>query len=649
MRTRRFKSVLVLQVALVCLHFSLVSYGQDKKALKLFTEAKSYYGGRDNARALEKLNAAVVQDPLYVDAYLLRADIYNEIDSTELQINDLNKALAIDSSKYPKAWYVLGNACYRIGQYADAANAYRHFLDSGAAGNLELKTSKRLRDCDYAEYLVAHPVPFHAFSLGETINTNLDEYWPSLTIDGQTLIFTRLLPIEGQTSELMPHFQEDFFESKLKHGKWTEAEPIIDVNTMQNEGAQSVSADGKLIFFTACNQPNGYGSCDIYFTRQINGSWIKAQNAGTPVNSGAWESQPSISANGEYLYFVSNRAGGKGGMDIWRCRLEGFGSSGKPVWGKLENMGDSINTSGNEMSPFIHADGISLYFSSDNWPGLGGNDLFLTRLKGDTAWSKPVNLGYPINSFKDEQGLIVDATGTNAYYSSDRPGSKGVDIYRFKLNDDVQPTPVSYVRGTVVDRTTGKPLCSKVELINLEKDKVIAETETCFSDGEFLMCLPLGQEYAFNVSRPDYLFYSANFALKEVRRMDNPIDLQIELNPIKIGNTAVLRNIFFDTDSYELLSQSKAELEQLVLFFKYNPTVAIEIGGHTDHVGSESHNLTLSENRAKAVFEYLLDAGVAPRRLSYKGYGYSMPISDNNTDAGRALNRRTEFKVVQLQ
>ncbi|MFV0376636.1 MAG: OmpA family protein [Mangrovibacterium sp.] len=621
---------------------------QDKKAQKYFVEAKSYYQANDYKNALVRLTSATGLEPHFIDAYLLQADIYADMDSVRLQIETLKKALAIDPAKYPKAWYVLGNACYALGEYEAAAEAFRRFLETGAGGQLDDNAKKKLCDSEYALQLVTNPVPFQAISMGAAINTDLDEYWPSLTIDGKTFIFTRLLPVGVQTSELMPKFQEDFFESRLNGEKWDEAIPIVELNTMQNEGAQSVSADGKLIFFTACNQSGGYGSCDIYFTRQINGTWIKAQNAGSPVNSGAWESQPSISANGEYLYFVSNRAGGKGKMDIWRCRLVGFSSTGKPVWEKAENLGHSVNTSGNEMSPFIYADGASLYFASDFWPGLGGNDLFLTRMQGDSIWMKPLNLGFPINSYRDEQGLIVDASGTEAYYSSDRPGSKGVDIYKFKLNDGVQPTPVSYVSGRVVDAVSGNPVCSKVELINLESGKRIAETETCLNQGEFLMCLPLGNEYAFNVSKPGYLFYSDNFALKEIRRQDNPIELQIELEPVQLGRSTVLRNIFFESDSYELLQQSRTELFQLVLFMQQNPSVTIEIGGHTDNLGTAVYNLQLSQNRAKAVYEYLLEAKVAANRLAYKGYGLTVPVTGNDTAEGRAMNRRTEFKIIQV-
>jgi outer membrane protein OmpA-like peptidoglycan-associated protein len=437
--------------------------------------------------------------------------------------------------------------------------------------------------------------------------------------------------------------------SNLDQNEWLPAEPMKSINTPYNEGAQSISADGKLLFFTACTQSDGYGSCDIYFSKNNAGAWTKPKNAGEPVNTAAWESQPSISANGEFLYFVSNREGGNGSMDIWRCRLNGFYASGEPRWSKPQNLGEMINTSGNETSPFIHADGKTLYFASDKLMGLGGYDIFYSRLTNDTVWKTPVNMGYPINTHKDEQGLIVDASGIRAYYSSDRPGSKGLDIYQFDLYEKARPTPVSYVQGKVFDKTCGFPLCAQIELIDLDKNKLIAKKESCWEKGEFLMCLPLGNEYAFNVSRSGYLFHSENFALKQARNADDPFQLDIPLNAIEVGNATVLRNIFFETAKYELLPNSKVELGKLIDFMAKNPQVKIEIGGHTDDVGSKELNEELSQNRAQSVYNYLVENGVGASRLSYQGYGFSVPLAGNDTAEGRAQNRRTEFKVVSTE
>jgi outer membrane protein OmpA-like peptidoglycan-associated protein/tetratricopeptide (TPR) repeat protein len=623
-----------------------VTSTKSKRAEKYFSEAQNYFQLRENYRAIDQLERALEEDECFSEAMLLMADIYNDLGNDSLQVVYLENASKLGSGHIVKIAYVLGNAYYRLGNYVKAKENYNSFISNSTEGHaLYQKAKDKLVSCDFALSLMKDAIDFDATNLGENINSDFDEYWPSLTVDGKTIIYTRLVPTTGG-SQTAGRFQEDFFMSNLDENEWQLAEPMKSINTPYNEGAQSISADGKLLFFTACTQSDGYGSCDIYFSRNKAGVWTEPKNAGTPVNTSAWESQPSISANGEYLYFVSNRPGGNGGMDIWRCHLNGFFVSGDPRWGNPQNLGGIINTSGNEMSPFIHADGKTLYFASDKLMGLGGYDIFYSRLTNDTVWETPANMGYPINTHKDEQGLIVEASGVRAYYSSDRPGSKGLDIYQFDLHEKARPTPVSYVRGKVFDKSSGLPLCAQIELIDLDKNKLIAKTESCWEKGEFLVCLPLGNEYAFNVSRSGYLFHSENFALKQVRKADNPFQLDIPLNTIEVGNATVLRNIFFETGKHSLLSHSKAELGKLMDFMEKNPQVKIEIGGHTDDVGSKEFNLELSQNRAQSVYNYLVENGVGASRLSYQGYGFSVPFADNETAEGRALNRRTEFKII---
>jgi len=334
-------------------------------------------------------------------------------------------------------------------------------------------------------------------------------------------------------------------------------------------------------------------------------------------------------------------------MDIWKCNLLGFSSYGTPVWSKAVNLGDSINTPGNENSPFIHSDSKTLYFASDYWPGLGGYDIFYSRKLNDSIWSKPHNLGYPINSYKDEEGLVVDASGKNAYYSSDRPGSQRMDIYSFELYKEARPAPVSYIKGKVTDDETGETLCTIVELVDVNNSNSVIKVESCWENGEFLMCLPLGKEYAFNVSKEGYLFYSQNFQLKEKMDFIDPYILEIKLKKIAVGGSVVLRNIFFNTGSYELLPESKSELQRLIDFLTANKNLYIELEGHTDNVGSEEINLNLSEMRAKEVYKYLVSKGIEEKRMIFKGYGYSQPIGSNDTSEGRTLNRRTEFKITR--
>ncbi len=643
------KKYLVLLFMLVCrILFAQSSPTDEKKAVKLFGQAKLAFESKQYDKSLNLLDNILALDSCFLDAYLLKSDIYQELDSTRLQIRSIEGALRFDPENTPKLYYVLANSYYRSGFYQRAYDAYQNYLRRvDQTAPFAAKARQNAEKCMGAVKLLKHPVPFKSINLGPNINSEDDEYWPSITVDGKTLIFTRLVGSKESTVQRRSLAQEDFYTSQLVDNVWQPSEPLTSINTIYNEGAQTISTDGKLLFFTACTRSDGRGSCDIYFSRNKDGVWSVPQNAGEPVNSPAWESQPSISANGETLYFVSNRQGGKGGMDIWKCNLKGFSQWGMPIWGNPLNLGDSINTPGNEMSPFIHADGKTLYFASDYWPGLGGYDIFYSRLKNDSVWSTPQNIGYPINSYKDEQGLVVDASGKNAYYSSDRPGSKGMDIYSFELYKDARPSPVSYIKGKVVDEDTGAPVCAKVELTDLENSKSVIRGESCWEKGEFLMCLPLGKEYAFNVSVEGYLFYSDNFQLKEKKDIIDPYILEIKMKKIKLGGTVILRNIFFDTGKYDLLPESKVELQKLIDFLNLNKTLIIEIEGHTDNVGSEEMNQKLSESRAKEVYAYLIDHGIDDQRMKYSGYGLSRPISSNETDDGRALNRRTEFKIIK--
>ncbi|MBL7968293.1 MAG: PD40 domain-containing protein [Prolixibacteraceae bacterium] len=616
--------------------------------MKLFEQAQQAFDSNAFGKSLAFLNEAISLDPAFYEAYLMKSDIYQEMDSVAPLIKVLEKAIDLNSEKFPKSHFILGNAYFRSGFYNKASDAFREYLKRvDEKAPLVAKARKNIEKCSGAVNLLKHPVPFESVNLGENINSVDDEYWPSITVDGKTIIFTRLVGSNTPVEQRKTMVQEDFYTSYLENKKWLPCEPLSDINTVYNEGAQTISADGKLLFFTACTRIDGRGSCDIYFSRSKSGDWSAPQNAGDPVNSPSWESQPSISANGEALYFVSNRKGGKGGMDIWKCALKGFSEGGRPVWGIPENLGDSVNTPGNEMSPFIHSDGKTLYFASDYWPGMGGYDIFYSRLKNDSVWSKPQNLGYPINSHKDEQGLVVDASGLNAYYSSDRPGSRGMDIYSFELHREARPTPVSYIKGKVIDEETGSPVCARVELIDLDNTSSVIKGESCWEKGEFLMCLPLGKEYAFNISTQGYLFYSDNFKLKEKTDIIDPYILEIKLKKIKVGGSVVLRNIFFNTGSFELLPESKTELQKLIDFLNLNKTLVIEIGGHTDNVGSAEMNKKLSESRALEVYKYLVAHNIDQERMKYSGYGLSMPVVPNDTPEGRALNRRTEFRIIK--
>ncbi len=433
---------------------------------------------------------------------------------------------------------------------------------------------------------------------------------------------------------------EDFYESDRQNNSWLKSKSLLgDINTGLNEGAQNISQDGEWLIFTGCNFPEGYGSCDLYISYLTPQGWSTPENLGNNINTEAWESAPSLSPDKRDLYFASNRPGGFGKSDIYVCHRQPNGK-----WSDPENMGLGINSAGNESCPFIHADNQTLYFTSDGHTGYGGDDLFMVKKLPGNKWSPAENLGYPINTIENEGSLIIAADGKTAYYASDRSDSKGgLDLYSFELREDVRPAKTLWVKGKVYDAKTKKGLPSAVELTDLATKEILSKIQTD-ETGNYLITLPVGKDYAFNVNRKGYLFFSENFPLSN--NADSIYHIDIPLQPLQADAVVVLKNIFFDVNKYELKSESFVELDNVVNLLKENPSLKIAMNGHTDNTGKPAENLKLSNDRANAVIRYLIEKGIDQKRLSAKGFGATQPVADNNTEEGRARNRRTEMKVV---
>jgi outer membrane protein OmpA-like peptidoglycan-associated protein len=617
---------------------------KSKKAIKFYENATRHYDNYNNLGCIEEVNKAIAEDPKFIEAYYLLASTYSDLKQTQDAISVYEKAISIDEEFYPGAFYLVASLQLSIGKYENAGNNFQKFLKFKGESPIKQKGAiKGLEVVQFAIEQLNNPVPFEMINMGKNINSENDEYLPAITADEQTLIITVRRPKDEQTVSQATKLEEDFYFSNKINGEWNKAEPVgPPLNTHGNEGAQCISPDGQYIYYTACNRAEGRGSCDIYFSRKIGNTWSTPENLGEPINTSSWESQPSISSDGKTLYFASSREGGKGNIDIWKSILDESGKFGVPI-----NLGDSINTRYNEMSPFLHPDNQTLYFSSDGMLGMGGKDIYYSRKNKDGEWTKPINIGYPINTFADEINLLVNAKGDLAYFSSDKPGGFGkYDLYSFELYQKARPQMVSYMKGKVYDAETLRKLDAKFELLNLETGEIVAQSKANPVSGEFLVCLPVGKSYALNVSKDGYLFYSENIALEGIHSEIKPFIKDVPLKPIKVGEIVVLRNIFFETDKFELKNESKVELNKLIDLLKLNKSLKIEISGHTDNVGNEKYNLTLSENRAKTVYEYLSNNGILKTRLTFKGYGWSKPIENNDTENGRANNRRTEFKVI---
>ncbi len=616
------------------------------KAKKHYQKAMEYYDASKNELAANEFQKAIEADPNFLEAHIVLAGVYQDTKKYENAIAEYKAAIAIDPNFFPTNYYNLAESEVAIQQFAEAKEHLKKLLAFAKLNpDIKKKGERLLANASFSEIAVKNPVPFEPKNLGPNVNTRFNEYLPTLTADEQTLIVTVKMPDDTIRND-WNNASEDFYTSKKVDGKWQKRSNVgPPINTPANEGAQCISPDGQFLFYTLCNSPGGMGRCDIYFSMKEGNKWGLPKNVGPPINSKHWDSQPSLSSDGNTLYFVSNRPGGKGEKDIWASSLTKEGYWGEPI-----NLGDSINTSESDMSPYIHPDNQTLYFASGGHPGMGKHDIFYARMKKDGSFGKPVNIGYPINTSGDEFSLIVNSKGNLAYYASaDRKeGFGNLDLYSFDLYEKARPTLVTYVKGKVFDADTKKMLDAKLELMDLETSKVIAEIYSNAITGEYLVCLPANKNYAFNVSRNGYLFYSENFSLKDSKDAGEPYLIDIALKPIKAGEKVVLKNIFFETGKYNLKDESRSELNKLGDFLAKNPKVKIEVSGHTDNVGDVKMNQVLSLNRAKSVYDFLAGNGIAADRLSYKGYGESQPVDSNDTEKGKANNRRTEFKVITI-
>lgn len=648
------KHLLIFFLSLFCLSAVGQKYSsKSKKAIVSFESAQRSYATNNVDEALKHLNVAIKKDKRFIEAYLLKADIFFGQKAYGQELEMLELAVAIDSVYFVPALFNIGVAKYNLGQYDEVALWMNKYQRNNKSKRSKLNPNHWIEKAQFAKEAIVNPVFIDPINLGEAINSDLDEYWPSLSADGSTMIFTVLVPKDPLVTDTKglvknaTNFKEDFYISYSNNGTWEKREPLVSINTNGNEGAQTLSADGNWMFFTACGRKGGKGSCDIWFSKRMADGWSKPSNLGAPVNTPFWESQPSFSSDGRTLYFVSSRPGGVGKKDIWKAVITAYRQDGTPFFGQVENLGEHVNSEENENSPFIHLDNQTLYFSSDGWPGMGAMDLFNSRLGSHKRWQKPTNLGYPLNTENDEIGLVINAQGDLGYFSSDGLGEgKHKDIYQFTIPQKARPIPVTYIKGKVFDKETKEQLLADIRVNEIPGGKLSVLTRTAEHSGEFLFCLPSGNNYALNIQKEGYLFYSDHFLVSENAGLDKPQTLNVYLSKIKAGERFVLRNVFFETGSYVLKPESDTELDYVVRLLSLNKLVRVEIGGHTDNVGTRAYNIALAKNRAKAVYDYLVENGIAADRLKFKGYGFDQPEESNDTEEGRAKNRRTELKVL---
>jgi outer membrane protein OmpA-like peptidoglycan-associated protein/tetratricopeptide (TPR) repeat protein len=609
----------------------------NKKSQATYFQAIENLRGGEWEKGRNGLYQTLKQEPKFVEAWLSLMGAYGERKNYDSAVLSYEKAWQMDSifSRDFMLSYTINLA--GLGRFEEASSWVGRYLSlvrpdsrAGKAAQYRQKTyefavsfAAKYKDANFS---------FDPINLGDSINSLRSEYYPSFTIDDSLLVFTRR----------MQGIREDFYSSKLlSNGTYTAATLIAgDLNEQPAKGGINMSPDGDWLFFAGNFGGQGYGDFDIYVCYATPKGWSAPYNLGAAINTEFWESSPSISPDKQSLYFSSNRPGGYGGKDLFISRRRADGS-----WGLAENLGPEINTTADDLAPFIHADNQTLYFTSGGHPGYGGSDLYVSHLGPGGDWSLPENLGYPINTIDDDGSLIVAANGTTAYFASFRSDSRGLlDLYRFELPLHARARKTQWVKGKVFDKSTGKGLPSAIEVEDATTGQLLSKLITD-ETGYYLVTLPIGKNYSFTVTRKGYLFFSERFALDKAGN-DSSFTKDIPLEPILLNASLELKNIEFVTGSSRLQSASFVELDKLVALLKENAGLRVEIGGHTDNVGVVAENQKLSEARAKSVVEYLVNKGIDAKRLTAKGYGSSKPIEDNNTEQGRARNRRTEMKVL---
>lgn len=616
---------------------------KNKKAIELYTEADNFRVRGQYSQAIGLLNDAIKRDKEFVEAYYRLGIIYMTLKDFPQAVKNFETGVALtnDIRKQKIFWYDLGESYFSIGDYEKAKEILSKFLQAEVQNKAKIDRARLLMgNVEFAERHKDNEAGYRLKPLSDTVNAFVMQYFPVLTADQQQLIFTRRMG--GGAND-----DEDLVVSqRMRNGRWSEPRSISsNINSSLNEGTCTISADGRKLIFTSCVGRKGYGSCDLFESVRIGDEWTTPRNLGPNVNSAEWESQPSLSADGRTLYFVSDRRGGVGRRDIWVSHLDEKGE-----WTRAKNLGKPVNTIYDEISPFIHVNNRVIYFASNGLVGFGGYDIYFSEKDTTGAWSEPKNIGSPINNHEDQFSLYITSDGKKGYFSHEEVKDAGYTTSRIFEIDIPEEHRVryksNYVKGVVRDKQTRAPLAASIELINLETKETESLVSSDSVTGAYLIVLTQGAEYALYVNKKRYLFRSLNFNYSELRDYE-PIVLDIDLEKASEGTSAVLENIFFDVDKYDLKEKSITELGKILRFLKENPDVRVEISGHTDNTGSASYNLQLSEKRAQSVYNHLVANGINAGRLIPKGYGSQQPIDSNDSEEGRQKNRRIEFKIIR--
>jgi len=607
---------------------------KDKKLvqkIERLIEKRAFYDAFDELR--EKEEFAVF--------YELKAEILWVKEAYFESETEALKAIDICPDNFPKAYYFLGEIAFNRKDYVNADIYLKKCIELEIGDPYYSDAIMLYEKAKILAEIINNPVEFNP-KIVKGISTKFDEYLPIISPDQELSFFTRRLEKKSKQS-ITSIIVEEFTWSK-KENKTFEVGSALDYpfNMESNEGGASITIDNKILYYTKCSlTPGGYKNCDIYYVFNQDGSWSEVQTFSKNISKiDSWESQPTVSSDGKTIIFASDRKGGYGKIDLYETTFK------NGQWSNPENLGDKINSNENEKSPYLHTDGKTLFFASQNFPTLGGFDIFYSRKDSSGNWQQPKNIGYPINSVADEISLFVSTDGNSAYFASNHlNGVGGWDIYSFDLHKEARPERVLFLKGDLLDENGQVLNDVELEIKNIKTKEI---TTIKVDAGTYVSSLTLDEkdDVLITVKKEGFAFNSTYISANDTV-FKSPSSLDISMQSLDEGKSFAIEDIYFDNNSYELKDITKEVLVEFAKYLEINNSLVIEINGFTDNIGDASDNQILSENRSKAVRDLILLQGISESRISYKGFGESSPKSNNNTEKGRAQNRRTEFRIIR--
>lgn len=612
-------------------------------AIRLYEEAMHSYLQKRYTHAIDLLEKACEEDKTFIEVYLQLATIYSDREEFDVAEQFLNHGRAyVAVAKTPYLLYKLAQLYYTIGAYTQASDVLKTISFAHITSpSLQENVHTLQHNLQFALEMIQSPVPFHPKPLAYPLNQFIAQYFPIITVDQKNILFTAL------TAKGDNNYVEDIYMSeKDALGNWSMPQSISpQINRpSSNEGTCTISADQKTLIFTACAKEGNYGMCDLYISYKQHGEWSKPENLGSHINSKGWQSQPSLSADGKTLYFVSERQGNYGKHDIWQSTLQDDGQ-----WSPAMNLGPTINSRYREEAPFIHPNGQTLFFVSNRTPSMGGFDIYYAHYI-DGQWTTPVHLSYPINNHKDQVSIFITPDGKKGYYADGKKKAFHYHsyIYEFEIPENLIEMPkCAIIQLEILDAETKQATDARVDVYDMH-NALQHSLYLDASDRLATLVINEGKEYLVYITKDGYLFESKHI---QFQNSDQPIVTpsgEVWLQAIAVSHRKILENIYFAYDDYKIMPQSYTELQRLVAFLEQHPHINIQLEGHTDHIGSKQYNKTLSIKRAETIYDYLIQAGIASSRLTYKGYGKTKPLIKSDSPESQELNRRVAFRITKI-